>query len=84
MVFSNVIVHVTISRRSFASVSPVLRFLYSGLSLSLTLVISRRKVVIGFCATRILQGYNIRAIVSEVPLMYDKVAVVTGPELTLV
>ena len=41
-------------------------------------------MVIGFCATRILQGYNIRAIVSEVSLMYGIVAVVTGPELTLV
>ena len=58
--------------------------LSSSLSWSLTLVSSRRKVVIGFCATRILQGYNIRAIVSEVPLMYGIVAVVTGPELTLV
>ena len=41
-------------------------------------------MVIGLCVTRILQGCNILAIVSEVPLMYGKVAVVTGPELTLV
>ena len=38
-------------------------------------------MVIGLCATGILQGCNIRAIVSEEPLMYDIVAVVTGPEL---
>ena len=37
-------------------------------------------MVIGLCATRVLQGCNIRAIVSEVPLMYGIVAVVTGPE----
>ena len=41
-------------------------------------------MVIGLCATLILQGCSIRAIVSEVPLMYGIVAVVTGPELTLV
>ena len=41
-------------------------------------------MVMGLCATRILQGCNIRAIVSQVPLMYGKVAVVTGPELTFV
>ena len=35
-------------------------------------------MVMGLCATRILQGCNIRAIVSEVPLMYGTVAVVTG------
>ena len=40
-----------------------------------------RKVVIGLCGTRILQGCNIRAIVSEVALMYGIVAVITGPEL---
>ena len=37
-------------------------------------------MVMGLCAT----GCNVRAIVSEVPLMYGKVAVVTGPELTFV
>ena len=57
---------------------------FSALSLSLTLVSSRRKVVIGLCATRILQGCSIRAMVPEVSLMYGIVAVVTGPELTLV
>ena len=41
-------------------------------------------MVIGLCATLILQACSIRAIVSEVPLMYGIVAVVTGPELTLV
>ena len=56
----------------------------SGLSLSLTLVSSRREVVIGLCATRILYGCSINAIVSEVPLMYGIGAVVIGPELTLV
>ena len=40
-------------------------------------------MVMRLCATRILQGCNIHAIV-EVPLMYGKVAVVTGPELTFV
>ena len=54
------------------------------MSLSLTLVSSHHKVVIGLCATRILLGCSIRVIVSEVPLMYGKVAIVTGPELTLV
>ena len=54
------------------------------LSLSLTLVGSPRKVVISLCAIRILQRWSIRAMVSEVPLMYGIVAVVTGPELTLV
>ena len=56
----------------------------SRLSFSLALVSSCPKVVIGLCATRILQGCNIRAIFSEVPLMYGIVAVVTGSELTLV
>ena len=32
-------------------------------------------MVIGLCTTRILQGCSIRAIVSEVPLMYGIVAV---------
>ena len=41
-------------------------------------------MVIGLCATDILYSCNIGAIVSEVPLMYGIVAVVTGPELTLV
>ena len=54
------------------------------MSLSLTLVISHRKVVISLCATGILYGCSIGVIVSEVPLMYGKVAIVTGPELTLV
>ena len=60
--------------------------LSSGLSLSLTLVSSCREMVIGLCATRMFfsLGCSIRAIVSEVPLMYGIVAVVTGPELTLV
>ena len=41
-------------------------------------------MVIGLCATRILQGCSIRAIVSEVPLMYvDSRCHITGPELTL-
>ena len=62
----------------------LIKSVYTALSLSLTLVSSLRKVVIGLCATRILQGCSIRAMVSEVPLMYDIVAVVTGPELTLV
>ena len=35
----------------------------------------------GYCRTAHKQGCNIRAIVSEVPLMYDIVAVVTGSEL---
>ena len=93
MVFSNVIVDVIISRRSFVfclsrakvsagftNVSSLavaafdlvycsLPCLSSGLSLSLTLVSSRRKVVIGLCATRI-RTRSIRAIVSVVPLMY--------------
>ena len=87
MVLSNVIVDVTIRRRPFVFGHSRALILYtapclsSGLSLSLTLVSSRRKVVIGLCATRILSGCNIRAIVSEVPLMYGIVAVVTGPEL---
>ena len=38
--------------------------LSSGLSLSLTLVSSRRKVVIGLCATLVLLCCSIRAIVS--------------------
>ena len=58
--------------------------LYSGLSLSLTLVSSRSKVVIVLCETRMLYGCSMRAIASAVPLMYGLVAVVTGPELTLV
>ena len=43
-------------------------------------------MVIGLCATRMFfsLGCSIRAIVSEVPLMYGTVAVVTGPKLTLV
>ena len=41
-------------------------------------------MVFGLCATRILQDCSIRAMVSEVSLMYGIVAVVTGPELTLV
>ena len=36
------------------------------------------------CATLVLKGCSIRAIVSGVPLMYSIVAVITGPELTLV
>ena len=62
----------------------LIKSVYTALSLSLTLVSSLRKVVIGLCTTRILQGCSIRAMVSEVPLMYGIVAVVTGPELTLV
>ena len=76
MVFSNIIVDITISCRSFvlsrsrAKVSAglinvssltVVAFylekllcLSSSLSLSLTLVISRRKLVIGLCATRMV------------------------------
>ena len=76
MVFSNMIVDITISCRSFvlsrsrAKVSAglinvssltVVAFylekllcLSSSLSLSLTLVISRRKLVIGLCATRMV------------------------------
>ena len=68
MVLSNVIVLVTISRRSFvlglsgvkvsASFTNVMGVaaydLVSGLSLSWALVSSRRKVVIGLCAVRIL------------------------------
>ena len=68
MVLTNVIVDVTISRRSFVlglsrgkvsasftNVMGVAAFdLVSGLSLSWTLVSSRRKVVIGLCAARIL------------------------------
>ena len=77
MVFSNVIVDVTISRRSFvlgqsrAKVSAgftnvsiawqsqhlilyTAPCLSSGLSLSWALISSRRKLVIGLCATRIL------------------------------
>ena len=68
MVLSNVIVLVTISRRSFvlglsrvkvsASFTNVMGVavfdLVSGLSLSWALVSSRRKVVIGLCAARIL------------------------------
>ena len=62
----------------------LIKSVYTALSLSLTLVSSLRKVVIGLCTTRVLQGCSIRAMVSEVPLMYGIVAVVTGPELTLV
>ena len=54
------------------------------LSLSLTLVSSRHKGVIGLGATRILQGCSIYVIVFEVPLMYGIVTVATEPELTLV
>ena len=68
MVLSNVIVLVTTSRRSFVlglsrvkvsasftNVMGVAAFdLVSGLSLSWALVSSRRKVVIGLCAARIL------------------------------
>ena len=43
--------------------------LSSGLSLSLTLVSSRRKAVKGLCATHTLYVCSIRAVVSEVPLM---------------
>ena len=39
---------------------------------------------VGLCATQTLQVCSISAIVSEVPLMYGIVAVITGPELTLV
>ena len=42
--------------------------LSSSLSLSLTLVRSPRKVGIGLCATPVLKGCSIRAIVSGVPL----------------
>ena len=106
MVLSNVIVNITIIRRSFvfgqsrakvstgftnASIAwqsqhlilynaPCLSF---GLSFSMTLVSGRHEVVIGLCVTRILPC-SIRAMVSEVPLMYSIVAVVTEPELTLV
>ena len=38
----------------------------------------------GLCATWTLQFCSISAIVSEVPLMYGIVAVIRGPELTLV
>ena len=62
----------------------LIKSVYTALSFSLTLVSSRRKVVIGLCATRILQGCSIRAMVSEVSLMYGIVAVVKGPGLTLV
>ena len=55
----------------------------SGLSLSLTLVSSRREVVIGLCATRILYGCSIIMVVM-VMVMYGIGAVVIGPELTLV
>ena len=58
--------------------------LTSGLSLSLTVVSSRRKMVISLCAFCILYGCSIRAILSEVPLMNGTVAVETGPKLTLV
>ena len=66
MVLSKVIVDVTISRRSFVFGQPRAKvctgftnvstapWVSSGLSLSLTLVSSRRKKVIGFCETRIL------------------------------
>ena len=60
----------------------LIKSVYTALSLSLTLVSSLRKVVIGLCATRILQGCSIRAMVSEVSLTYGIVAV--GPEFTLV
>ena len=62
----------------------IIKSVYTALSLSLTLVSSRRKVVIGLCATRILQGCSICAMVSEVSLMYGIGGVVTGPELMLV
>ena len=44
-----------------------------GLSLSLTFVDSYRKVPTGLCAmhAHMLLGYSIRAIVSEVPLMFS-------------
>ena len=42
--------------------------LSSSLSLSLTLVSSPRKVGIGLCATLVLKGCSIHAIVSGVPL----------------
>ena len=41
-------------------------------------------MVIVLCETRMLYGSSMRAIASAVPLMYGIVAVVTGPELTLV
>ena len=46
--------------------------LSSGLSLSLALVSSCHKVVLGLCAIHMLYGCSIllHAIVSEVPLMY--------------
>ena len=83
------IVDVTISLRSFVFAQSCAKASIgftnvSSLAVSLTLVSGRRKVVIGLCATRILQGCSIRAMVSEVSLMYGTVAVVTGPELTLV
>ena len=42
-----------------------------GLSLSLTLVSSCHKVVLSLCAVHMLYACSIRAIVSEVPLMYS-------------
>ena len=51
---------------------------------SYELVSSRRKVVIVLCATLVLYCCIVRAIVSQVLLMYAIIAVVTGPELTLV
>ena len=54
------------------------------LSMTFTSVSSHCKLVIGLCATRTLYGCSIRVIVSERPLMYGTVAVVTRPELMLI
>ena len=59
----------------------------SGLFLSLALVSSRRKVVIAFCATRMVYCttlIHVQKFQRCLDLMYSIVAVVTGLELALV
>ena len=68
------------SQHLFLYTAPCLSLWYS---LSLTFVSKHRKVVIGFWATRMLYGCGMRAIVSEVPFVYDIIAVVTVEELGL-
>ena len=108
MVFSNVIVDLTISRHSFVfgqSCAKVSAGFYQVRSLAVnafdlvycSLSVLRFVFVLdiickssssSFCVQHVYSKVNvivlIRAIVSEVPLMYGIVAVVTGPELTLV
>ena len=69
------------------SIVAAFAFVYCSLSvlqLVFVLDISKQSPFSGYrfvCNKYIVLGCNRRAIVSEVPLMYDIIAVVTGPEL---